>query len=383
MMAEEKEIDIYRDTPLRLLGYANEVGEAFRALTPLWFVRSTYGVASAYVVADTYDKTKRMSKQPGATQKAIVHAAVDTLIWQALASVIVPGFTINRVCATSLYAMARVIPKVPLTTRGAKKLKMVSITRPKGEENAKKIGQKAGKGSELIKERKRKQKDKRALRMKLTEKQKDIEATAKPSQEKQGEKVQEVEGEDLEVEDQKVTRKEEDQKVAHKQEDEEVSKRKKRKKKKKKKKKKEAPAKEEENHGGLTQKDAVGTSGKTMEMSKTKKKRKVTATVKKDGSGPAYPKAHVAIKFEENNLMTLYDGVWVMKSRVSVIDKIKEKKKAAIIAARKGDENVYGDALTALELQILNEKKMKRELRNAHRFLIRKLINLERLKMKK
>lgn len=58
-----------------------------------------------------------MSKQPGATQSAVVQAAGDTLIWQPLASVIVPGFTINRVCATSLYAMARVIPKVPLTTR--------------------------------------------------------------------------------------------------------------------------------------------------------------------------------------------------------------------------------------------------------------------------
>ncbi|ROT78450.1 Mitochondrial fission process protein 1, partial [Penaeus vannamei] len=36
--------------------------------------------------------------QPGATQRAITHAAVDTLLWQAFASVIVPGFTINRVC---------------------------------------------------------------------------------------------------------------------------------------------------------------------------------------------------------------------------------------------------------------------------------------------
>lgn len=43
-------------------GYANEVGEAFRALTPLWFVRSTYGVASAYVLADTYDKSVKMYK---------------------------------------------------------------------------------------------------------------------------------------------------------------------------------------------------------------------------------------------------------------------------------------------------------------------------------
>ncbi|XP_047476688.1 mitochondrial fission process protein 1-like [Penaeus chinensis] len=100
-----------------LVGYANEVGEAFRALTPLWFVRSTYGVASAYVIADTYDKSTKMSKQPGATQRAITHAAVDTLLWQAFASVIVPGFTINRVCAASLYTMAKIIPRIPLTTR--------------------------------------------------------------------------------------------------------------------------------------------------------------------------------------------------------------------------------------------------------------------------
>ncbi|XP_045123379.1 mitochondrial fission process protein 1-like isoform X2 [Portunus trituberculatus] len=116
-MMEEKEVDIYRDTPVRLLGYANEVGESFRALTPLWFVRSTYGVASAYVVADTYDKATKMSKQPGSTQRAVTHAAVDTLLWQALASVIVPGFTINRVCAASLVVLAKALPAVPLNTR--------------------------------------------------------------------------------------------------------------------------------------------------------------------------------------------------------------------------------------------------------------------------
>ena len=31
-MSQDKEVDIYRDTLVRLLGYANEVGEAFRAL---------------------------------------------------------------------------------------------------------------------------------------------------------------------------------------------------------------------------------------------------------------------------------------------------------------------------------------------------------------
>ncbi|KAK4321717.1 hypothetical protein Pmani_007514 [Petrolisthes manimaculis] len=117
MTGVKKEVDIYRDTPIRLLGYANEVGEAFRALTPIWFVRSTYGVASCYVVADTYDKANKMSKQPGASKRAVTHAALDTLVWQALASVMVPGFTINRVCAGSLVALARVVPKLPLNTR--------------------------------------------------------------------------------------------------------------------------------------------------------------------------------------------------------------------------------------------------------------------------
>ena len=46
----KKEVDIYRDTPLRYLGYANEVGEAFRALVHVNWVKLSYGVASAYVV---------------------------------------------------------------------------------------------------------------------------------------------------------------------------------------------------------------------------------------------------------------------------------------------------------------------------------------------
>merc|ERR1711909_6884 len=63
-MAETGEVDIYRDTPLRYLGYANEVGEAFRALMHVRWVRATYGVASAYVLADTYDKGVKQSKEP-------------------------------------------------------------------------------------------------------------------------------------------------------------------------------------------------------------------------------------------------------------------------------------------------------------------------------
>ena len=52
---EKQEVDLYRDTPVRYLGYANELGESFRYVTP-WLVKPSYAVAFAYVFADTYDK---------------------------------------------------------------------------------------------------------------------------------------------------------------------------------------------------------------------------------------------------------------------------------------------------------------------------------------
>lgn len=48
-------------------------------------------------------------KCPGAReqQRKLLTTAVDTLVWQALASIIVPGVTINRVCALSLFLLKR------------------------------------------------------------------------------------------------------------------------------------------------------------------------------------------------------------------------------------------------------------------------------------
>jgi len=54
-----QEVDIYRDTPVRLLGYANEVGEAFRALIHVNWVRASYGVASLYVLV-SYGLSSRL-----------------------------------------------------------------------------------------------------------------------------------------------------------------------------------------------------------------------------------------------------------------------------------------------------------------------------------
>jgi fission process protein 1 len=41
------------------LGYANEVGESFRSLIHVNLVRFSYLISSAYVVADTVDKSRK------------------------------------------------------------------------------------------------------------------------------------------------------------------------------------------------------------------------------------------------------------------------------------------------------------------------------------
>lgn len=104
------EVDIYRDTLVRYLGYANEVGEAFRALVHVNAVRFSYVVACTYVAADANHKGGLAAEKVTDTSTAIKErgiAMADTVIWQGLASVAIPGFTINRVCALSNYLLKR------------------------------------------------------------------------------------------------------------------------------------------------------------------------------------------------------------------------------------------------------------------------------------
>lgn len=54
--------DIYRESPLRYLGYSNELGESFRPLIKKWMVNASYGVAIAYVLADAQDKSRQAYK---------------------------------------------------------------------------------------------------------------------------------------------------------------------------------------------------------------------------------------------------------------------------------------------------------------------------------
>jgi len=86
---KKEEVDIYRDTPLRYMGYCNEVGESFKAFLPKWAYLGTYAASIAYVSADTMDKSEYFKKPK---------IAGDVFLWQMAASVVIPGFTINTIC---------------------------------------------------------------------------------------------------------------------------------------------------------------------------------------------------------------------------------------------------------------------------------------------
>ncbi|XP_056632750.1 mitochondrial fission process protein 1 [Diorhabda sublineata] len=112
-------VDLYRETPIRYLGYANEVGEAFRSIIGSKWVNFSYGVATLYVLADTTDKSiaaYKTSKNEKNHIKKVTYTTADTLIWQLMASVVVPGLTINRVCAVSNFCLHK-IHKLPIANR--------------------------------------------------------------------------------------------------------------------------------------------------------------------------------------------------------------------------------------------------------------------------
>ena len=106
MSDDTAEVDIYRDTPIRYLGYANEVGEAFRNAVHRNVVRATYGISSSYVLADAISKARLETGYPGGKP---VRTFADVLIWQGLASVAIPGFTINRIC----WIVSKMAKKLP------------------------------------------------------------------------------------------------------------------------------------------------------------------------------------------------------------------------------------------------------------------------------
>lgn len=108
----DKEVDLWRDTKLRYTAYSNEIGEAFRPLVPVKWVHASYLAAGAYVAVDTITKTRQAHKIATREQMTdhwsfVRRATLDCLIWQSLASVILPGATIHLIVRMAKGAVYR------------------------------------------------------------------------------------------------------------------------------------------------------------------------------------------------------------------------------------------------------------------------------------
>mmetsp|Transcript_5682 Transcript_5682/g.8358 ORF Transcript_5682/g.8358 Transcript_5682/m.8358 type:complete len:168 (-) Transcript_5682:2562-3065(-) len=107
----ENKGNIFRDTPLRYMGYANEIGESFRYQFPK-FVLPSYILAFGYCGMDAATAGYKVWRSTDgrneidSTREAAL-ATFDTLLWQSLASVMIPGATINMIVKASRFAISR------------------------------------------------------------------------------------------------------------------------------------------------------------------------------------------------------------------------------------------------------------------------------------
>jgi len=90
-------VDPYRETSLRYMGYANELGEAFTSYLPDWGLPASYCVAASYVMFDTIDKGQKAYEAADEGEKIqdAARISAETLTWQLLASVFWPGSIIR------------------------------------------------------------------------------------------------------------------------------------------------------------------------------------------------------------------------------------------------------------------------------------------------
>ena len=111
----DDDYSIFRHSLLRYLGYANEIGESFRHQFPK-FVVPSYALAFGYCFADattTGWKAYQNSRNDASYNdhsKDLKHAALaslDVMLWQSLASVMIPGGIINLIVRTARFSVQR------------------------------------------------------------------------------------------------------------------------------------------------------------------------------------------------------------------------------------------------------------------------------------
>ena len=106
------QFNIFRDSPLRYLGYANEVGESFRYQFP-FLVAPSYTVAFSYCILDsaTIGHTTWTNYDASTSSRSRgIHTSIatcDAMMWQTLASVLIPGYTINMLVKASRFVVSR------------------------------------------------------------------------------------------------------------------------------------------------------------------------------------------------------------------------------------------------------------------------------------
>jgi mitochondrial fission process protein 1 len=110
---ETKRYNIFRDSPLRYAGYANEVGESFRYQLPR-FVLPSYVIAFSYCLGDAFctgyrsyfndvplinhrnqSIVNKHSTLGTERRNQALYQALDALAWQTAASVVLPGAVIH------------------------------------------------------------------------------------------------------------------------------------------------------------------------------------------------------------------------------------------------------------------------------------------------
>lgn len=122
---EEGRYDLFKQSPIRYLGYANELGEAFRAFIPRSVVVGSYVVATVYALGDAADKGLHAYQNKEDPKRAwnVAGKTSDTLIWQLLASVTIPAYIINRTVHATNWTLNRLVrPDAPMRGRGIFKL---------------------------------------------------------------------------------------------------------------------------------------------------------------------------------------------------------------------------------------------------------------------
>jgi fission process protein 1 len=112
-----KNVDPYRETSLRYMGYANELGEAFASYLPEWGLPASYCVAASYVMFDTIDKGQKAfdAAEEGEKFQDTLRMSTETLTWQMLASVFWPGSIIRvivNMAAHMTHDDSHVIPTI-------------------------------------------------------------------------------------------------------------------------------------------------------------------------------------------------------------------------------------------------------------------------------